>query len=207
MDSGHPLKYNLCLLSMSSLLSKAPFRFLTDPAIWDLLAVETSGSLPEHFIGLPVIEIQFNSEILPKLIALHISFQRLCCTSSRQDIRDLMYLSRWTATEAVLVYSRASQGRTASAKKSRLCSEAKPGYSLCTNSIFHLVLPACRRVAFLPLAPHRAVHIHIPEQRMSLQLLWTAATSPLRPMRSPESGISRNRQCPPGPPTLFVRSS
>jgi len=66
----------------SSLLSKTTFWSLTDPAVCDLVP-QKPDSLPEYFIGLPVIGIQFMSEML---LRLHFVFFRGLRTFARQHI-------------------------------------------------------------------------------------------------------------------------
>jgi len=88
------------------------------------------------------------------------------------------------------------------------------GYFLCLISSLHLLVPPIGY--FCHYSPHRVVSIRMPEKHMKLQLLWTAATPPPRPLciaevlrtkkiRFPQSSFLH--LCPSGPPTLFGRIS
>ena len=127
---------------------------------WDLLPAETPDGLSEHLVGLPVIDIQFMSEYLPRLRSV-----------SRFMLRVKIRLRK---IFKIKIQDYAPQ-RTVNAKKSRLYSEAMPlGYFLCLNSVFHLC--STKGYFFCHNSPHRIASVRVPEQQLKQQLLWTAAT-------------------------------
>ena len=91
-------KHYLHLPKMScSLLSKTLFKSLMDLAVWDLFAANTPYGFPEHFVYMPVIQIQFMWKFFEDCFSDVLS----PCV-----VRSIAHL------------------RTANAKKSRLCCVA-----------------------------------------------------------------------------------
>jgi len=114
-----------CIIALLYWVREPPFLSFDGSSNVRYFAAGTTDGLPEHFVGLPVVGIQFMSELLP---SLHFGlFHRECCGISRLSLPRM-------------------QRRVAFVMKPCLV-----GYFCCSNSIFHLlVLP---RVTVLPLFP------------------------------------------------------
>jgi len=122
--------------------------------------VETPDVFSEHWVGLTVIKIWFMPEILPNSISDFLP----------QDLRTLAHQRIANAKKIWLCF----------AKISLVLQTSLVSYFPCPKSIVRLLVTP--RLLLCCCSPHWVVSVHIPEQRMKLQMLWTARTPCLHPL-------------------------